>query len=294
MAQQTGPHGKNLTGQVKILLQPGQNYQLAIGYGALTDVFKGELQQAGIPTMLVAVKIFRVSSCDDERRVQNTNRRLIRESEVWLSLDHPNIHPYLGHCDGLGLSVALISPFCVHATIMTYLLRNPSANRLKLIRDVARGVQYLHSRNIIHADLQRNNVLIDDFGNARLCDFGRAKIIGDAKYRTSLLAGCIPYMAPELLPTDDSNVDELFTPSSDVYAFGMLAFEILTDVNFTMTQGAVSARYVMNRVHEGRRPERSSDTEGRISDAMWNTLQACWAQEPTSRPSANDIVWRIV
>lgn len=69
MAQQTGPRGKvssfilvkgspliflhqNLTGQVKILLQPGQNYQLAIGYGALTDVFKGELQQAGIPTVI--------------------------------------------------------------------------------------------------------------------------------------------------------------------------------------------------------------------------------------------------
>jgi len=294
MTEHTGPHGKNLTGQVKILTYPGQNYLWRIGYGALTDVFKGELRQLGAPAMLVAVKIFRVSSNDDAKRIQDTNRRLTRESELWLGLDHPNIHPYLGHCVDLGMSVALISSFCAHATIMKYLFRNPSANRLKLVRDVAKGIQYLHSKNIIHADLQRNNVLIDDFGNARLCDFGRSKVIGDAKYRTSLLAGCIPYMAPELLPIDDRNVDELFTLSSDVYAFGMLAFEIFTDSDFVITQGAVSARHVMSRVHEGKRPERSSDTEGRISDAAWNTLQACWVHDPTLRPTADEVVQRMV
>lgn len=67
---------------------------------------------------------------------------------------------------------------------------------------------------------------MDDSDNARLCDFGRAKVIGDAEYSTALVAGCIPYMAPELFPEDETNVDELFSPASDIYAFSMLAFEV--------------------------------------------------------------------
>jgi serine/threonine protein kinase len=67
---------------------------------------------------------------------------------------------------------------------------------------------------------------VDNSHNARLCDFGRAKVIGDAEYSTALVAGCAPYMAPELFPEDERLVDQLFSPSSDIYAFGMLAFEV--------------------------------------------------------------------
>jgi len=67
---------------------------------------------------------------------------------------------------------------------------------------------------------------VDNSLNARLCDFGRAKVIGDAEYSTALVAGCSAYMAPELFPEDESIVDQLFSPSSDIYAFGMLAFEV--------------------------------------------------------------------
>jgi serine/threonine protein kinase len=72
----------------------------------------------------------------------------------------------------------------------------------------------------------QNNILVDDFENARLCDFGRAKVIGDPEYRTALIAGFVPYMAPELFPEDERDVDQLFSLSSDIYAFGMLAFEV--------------------------------------------------------------------
>ena len=68
---------------------------------------------------------------------------------------------------------------------------------------------------------------MDDSDNARLSDFGCAKVIGDAEYQTTLLVGFVPCMAPELFPLDEStDVDRPFTPASDIYAFGMLAFEV--------------------------------------------------------------------
>jgi hypothetical protein len=77
-----------------------------------------------------------------------------------------------------------------------------------------------------------------------LSDFGRAKVLGEegyscfnaaacqlfnsrfVRYATELLAGCAPYMAPELFPEDDVDVDKLFSKCSDIYAFGMFAFEV--------------------------------------------------------------------
>jgi serine/threonine protein kinase len=151
---------------------------------------------------------------------------------------------------------------------------------------------------------------VDDFDNARLCDFGRAKVIGHAEYRTTLFAGFLPYMAPELFPEDESNVDQLFSPSSDIYAFGMLAFEVpayvetrfpsahhnpqtFTDEVPFDTLGSKSPFWIMTRVHAGDRPSRSSDKQKRISDIMWEIMRNCWAADSKARPTAAMIVQRI-
>jgi len=254
---------------------------------------KGEWRRewADRPTA-VAVKIFRGINKDTPENVATVNRRLIRESNTWLRLSHPNILPYYGHCANLAPSVALISPFCGNGTVMHCIKSRPFDEYLrpKFVADVVDGLEYLHTHKVVHGDLQANNVLVDDAGNARLSDFGRAKILGEAGYSTALHAGGAPYMAPELFPVDDTDVDSLFTWWSDVYAFGMLAFEIFTDeIPFTSLK-AKSHGQIMVRVLGGVRPLRSSDQQGRISNTMWLIMENCWAQEPTNRPLAAAIV----
>jgi serine/threonine protein kinase len=79
----------------------------------------------------------------------------------------------------------------------------------------------------LNADFQKN-ILVDEGGYARLSDFSRAKVIGEAGYATALVAGSAPYMAPELFPFTEAEVevDELFSKQSDVYAFAMVCFEV--------------------------------------------------------------------
>ena len=69
---------------------------------------------------------------------------------------------------------------------------------------------------------------MDEQGHAVLADFGRAKVIGEVGYSTQILAGSAAYMAPELFPPSEVNVnvDDLFSKKSDVYAFGMLCYEV--------------------------------------------------------------------
>jgi serine/threonine protein kinase len=68
--------------------------------------------------------------------------------------------------------------------------------------------------------------LVDEEGHAQLADFGHARVIGEAIDRTTFVGGSIQYMAPELLPENDVDVDGLFSKQSDVYAFAMSCFEV--------------------------------------------------------------------
>jgi len=243
--------------------------------------------------MYVAVKIFRASTNDDPARTADVSRRLIRESKVWLRLKHPNIQPYLGHCSDLGLSVALISPLCGSGTILKYIAVKPSANKLRLVQEVATGLEYLHSLDVIHGDLQCHNILVDEQGHAVLADFGRAKVIGEVGYSTRLLAGSAPYMAPELFPPSDVNVDDLFSKKSDVYAFGMLCYEIFTNAAPFTCYNAHMDWQIVPLIQQGKRPRYTTQVQRQIPTDMWRLMETCWATARESRPSADLIVQQM-
>jgi serine/threonine protein kinase len=176
------PHGNDLTGQVAIKLQPGRTFRWTIGTGGSATVYKGQwLWSQNDPPFDVAVKIFRSTSDLTSEDTINARRRLIRETNAWLRLNHENIQPYFGHCSDLAPSIALISPFCGNGTVMRYMKKKSADKhlRLKFITDVAKGLAYLHTLNVVHGDLKPSNILIDDNGNARLTDFGRAKVVGE-------------------------------------------------------------------------------------------------------------------
>jgi serine/threonine protein kinase len=249
--------------------------------------------------VVVAVKIFRISPTEDPEQPMDAKaikRRALRESKVWLhltQLNHPNVLPYLGYCSDLGESVALVSPFCSQGNIMTYISKNPSANKPLLVKEVAKGLQYLHFKDVVHADLHCNNIIVEG-GHARLADFGRAKIIGDESCKTKLPAGFAPYMAPELLPPDDKvNVDDLFSKHSDVYAFAMCCFKILTGQSPFASYNASLDFHVVLLIYQGKRPQYTRQVQSLIPRKIWTAMEACWQTAPEKRLSVDQVVEAI-
>jgi len=173
---------------------------------------------------------------------------------------------------------------------MKYITKNPSYERLPLVQGIAQGLQYLHSQNIIHGDLQHNNVLVDEEGYAVLTDYGRATVIG---YSTPILAGRAAYMAPELFPANEVNMNELFTKKSDVYAFGMLCFEIFTNEEPFASYKARLDWQIVPLVQQGKRPRCSTQMQHQISADMWRLMEVCWITASDKRPSAEQIVQRM-
>lgn len=105
-----------------------------------------------------------------------------------------------------------------------------TTERLELIIKVCDAVQHAHQRGVIHRDLKPANVLVDENGQPKVLDFGVARVVGVDLHMTTIqtavgqLVGTLPYMSPEQVLADPKEVDT----RSDVYALGVVLFEILT------------------------------------------------------------------
>jgi serine/threonine protein kinase len=94
--------------------------------------------------------------------------------------------------------------------------------RLRTALQVARALDYIHSRKIIHRDIKPENINIDETGKVKLMDFGIAKSEGVQLTRAGFTLGTPYYMAPEQV------LGRPLTPQADVYAYGILLFELIT------------------------------------------------------------------
>jgi len=222
------------------------------------------------------------------------DQRLLREAIIWHSVSHKNVAPFLGLCYDLGPSPGLIYHLYVNGDVHQYLLKNPKSDRLAIIIAIARGLHYLHSVMVIHGDIKLSNILIDDNGTALLADFGQSKITERRGFTTVTFAGTARQMAPELVPKDSDEEAEavgVMTREADVYAFSMVALEILTGkIPFFSVVNDMS---VMFKVLNGKRPERKSYPQDTFSDIMWGILIDCWNQDPEERPDMRTVIQRL-
>jgi eukaryotic-like serine/threonine-protein kinase len=182
-----------------------------LGRGGMSEVWlahDAELER------LVAVKL--LSSA-------GTAPRFEREARSAASLSHPNIAGVFdyGSFEGRPYLVLEYVPGGTLAERLSAPL--PDEEVAGIAGDIAAGLAHAHGRGIVHRDLKPSNVLFDGEGRAKIADFGVARALSDATLTTTgAVVGTAQYMAPEQASGGEVG------PDSDVYAFGVILFEMLT------------------------------------------------------------------
>ncbi|KAF9648301.1 kinase-like protein, partial [Thelephora ganbajun] len=240
------------------------------------DLRKGNWKGEG-----VAVKLLRFSAGDDRAKI---TKRFFKEIVLWKQLHHKNLLPFYGAymSDRFGM----VSPWLKNGNIIRFTRKNPEVNRLRLLIDVTKGLEYLHRASVTHGNLRGSNILISNHPSPRalLSDYGLTSIIFDP---FTLTRESINWTAPELLSVDNNGCGPSFT--SDIYALAMVIYEVLTGAPpFANRQ---KPEVAFDVVLEGKRPPRPKNSESLgITNDIWDLLELCWAKNVSSRPAVNHVV----
>jgi tetratricopeptide (TPR) repeat protein/predicted Ser/Thr protein kinase len=203
-------------------LQPGYRigaYRLVslLGRGGMGEIYHAE-RADGQFEQQVALKLIRRDLAHEPARFQSERQMLAR-------LEHPGIARLLDGGiaeDGRQFMVMEL----VHGQPITDWCaqrRSDLSTRLRLFMETCDAVAYAHRNLIIHRDLKPANILVTDDGRVKLLDFGVAKLLEDTIEEQTQTAPLTPgYAAPEQLTRG------AITTATDVYALGMLLFELLT------------------------------------------------------------------
>ncbi len=164
-----------------------------------------------------ALKILKQTDKEDYVRFQ-------QEVQAQSALIHPHIIPILDYGEQGG-SCYYVMPYMRHGTLKERLVKSTleSTEVGEILIQMADALQYMHDMGIVHRDVKPANILLDEKNQVWLADFGLARDFeaGSDLTDTGSLIGTPYYMAPEL-------VDRAASPSSDIYALGVVLYEMLT------------------------------------------------------------------
>lgn len=197
----------------------GFSAQNLLGEGGFGSVYKGRLPD----DREVAVKQLKIGGGQGEREFR-------AEVEIISRIHHRHLVSLVGYCISENTRM-LVYDYVPNNTLYFHLhgQGRPTmdwATRLRIAVGAARGIAYLHEDchpRIVHRDIKSSNILLDNNFEARVSDFGLAKLFQDSNtHVTTRVMGTFGYMAPEYASSGK------LTEKSDVFSFGVVLLELIT------------------------------------------------------------------
>ncbi|CAM6125890.1 unnamed protein product [Calypogeia fissa] len=271
-----------------------------LGQGSYGAVYYGILRQQN-----VAIKQMKTTK----------SREFYAELKVLCKVHHTNLVELLGYSAGDD-SLFLIYEFAENGALSQHLHHTKGTPeeypplswtaRVQIALDTARGLEYIHDHtkaHYVHRDVKTSNILLDGFFRAKVADFGLAKLVeenSETFITSSRFVGTYGYMPPEYMQGGHT------TSKSDVYAFGVVLFELIT-ARPAMSKMGSSRRSLISFMLEVLKEEHDPSlrfqdvVDPRLADCFpleWSfkiakLARACVDEDPTKRPDMRTVVFSL-
>ena len=268
---------RDLREQLQRTLGDAYRVERELGGGGMSRVFVAQETALG---RTVVVKVLH-----PEMAAAVSIERFRREIRVSAQLQHPHIVPVLTAGESGGLPYYTM-PYVEGQTLRARLMSGgqlPVRTATLLLREIASALAYSHSHGVVHRDIKPENILISA-GSAMVTDFGVAKALAastvqttDALTSAGIALGTPAYMAPEQI-TADQTADA----RADLYAFGVVAYEMLTG----SPPFAASSPQSLIAAHLTMQPESIDRRRSDIPPALGALVMHCLEKRPSDRPQS--------
>ena len=253
--------------------------QKGISEGGFGVIDKARIVTTG---QYVSMKRIKVSSCRTDQDKRAAYESIVNEFKFMCRVSHPALQIAAGLYNPEDWeNVVLVTPFCENGSLAQF-VKSTSLNltqKILVIFGVCHAMKTLHENGIVHRDLKPGNVLLNDDMYPVVTDFGVSRSFTDEELLTTF-AGTVFYMAPEILQHLDYNT------SVDVYSFGLLIYEIVTE---KIPYGNMS----LNEAIRAKCAYRELDIPKTVPRFLADLIRQC-NKRPEERPSFDDLCTRIL
>lgn len=247
-----------------------------IGYGSFSEFFSGFWQEKKVFVKKLYKQVF------SEENLNDFNM----ESKILWQNQSPYIVEFLCICKEKG-NYSIIFEFMDNGSLQKFLCNGKQVSgerKWQIAENIARALVYLHSKKIYHSNLKSLNVLLDKNYFAKICDFGFENlklqtnaIINHHKFST------IRWAAPEQF----NNIREV-SFSADIYAYGTILWELIT--RKIPYENEFDEMQVCFKISKGLK----QDIPDNCHPVLKKIIEDCWKSTPTDRPTAEEILNRLV
>src|SRR3954454_20540358 len=248
----------------------GYRLNSLLGSGATGSVYLAVRERDG---ERVALKLLDPELAGDER----FRRRVLRESEIAASLEHPHVVPIVdvGDTDeALYIAMRYVEGSDLRELLAAEGPLDPE-RALGLLGQVAGGLDQAHERGLVHRDVKPANILVDGEEHAYLADFGLAKHASSVSSLTAdhAFVGTIAYVSPEQIRGEEID------GRADVYSLGCVLYECLAGAPPFDRESELAVVYA----HLNERPARLADSRPELPDGFDDVIRTATAKDPGDR-----------
>jgi TolB-like protein/tRNA A-37 threonylcarbamoyl transferase component Bud32 len=206
--------------------------------------------------------------------------RFLREIEVAANLQHPHILPLFDSGEAGGF-LFYVMPFVEGESLRMKLAAGelPVTEAARILRDVVDALAYAHQHGVVHRDVKPDNVLLSG-RHALVTDFGVAKAVSEATGRQTLTTAGVAIGTPAYMAPEQAMVDPHVDARADLYALGVMAYEMLTGT--PPFAGPTAQAILAAHVTEAARP--ITEVRQTVPASLGQLVMQCLEKRPADRP----------